>query len=96
MEAVRQDIVANPKAFLKLIKKTEKDTGMPITAETYKRPKPCSDKSLERFFAWKGCIACEVTEPVSPELFGPDLGIRAGEFLQKLIPLYDYFNKFKV
>ena len=96
MEAIRQDIAANPKAFLKLIKKTEKDTGMPITAETYKRMKPCPDKALERFFSWKSCIACEVTEPVSEEMFGPELGVRALEFLQKLIPLYDYFNKFKV
>lgn len=96
MEAIRQDIAANPKPFLKLIKDTEKATGVPITAGTYKRPKPCEDKKLERFFAWKGCIACEITEEVSPEIFGPDLGIRAREFLEKLIPLYDYFNKFKV
>ena len=41
-------------------------------------------------------IGCTVTEPVSPQIFGPELGQRAGEFLTKLIPLYDYFNRFKV
>ena len=41
-------------------------------------------------------IGCTVTEPVSEAMFGPELGIRAGEFLNKLIPLYDYFNQFKV
>ena len=96
MEAIRRDIAANPKPFLKLIRDTEKATGMPVTAEEYKRPKPCEDKKLRRFFAWKGCIACEISEPVGPQLFGPELGLRAAEFLKKLIPLYDYFNKFKV
>ena len=96
METFRKEITANPKPFLKLIRDTEKITGMPITAETYKRPKPCENKALERFFSWKGGIACEITEEVGPEIFGPELGARAGEFLQKLIPLYDYFNKFKV
>ena len=96
MEEIRRDIAANPKAFLKLIKKTEKDTGVPITAETYKRPKEAPEKALAPFFAWKGYIACTVDEPVSPEIFGRSLGQRAGEFLEKLIPLYEYFNKFKV
>ena len=96
MEAIRQEITANPKPFLKLIRDTEKATGVPITAENYKRPKPCTDPKLERFFAWKSCIACDFTEEVSPQMFGPELGTRAKEFLEKLIPLYDYFNKFKV
>ena len=96
MEAFRQDIAANPKPFLKLIRDTEKATGQPITAETYKRTKPCENPKLERFFGWKSCIACEFTEPVGPEMFGPALGVRAREFLEKLIPLYDYFNQFKV
>lgn len=33
-----------------------------------------------------------MNEPVGEELFGPELGCRAGAFLEKLIPLYDYFN----
>ena len=41
-------------------------------------------------------IGCTVTEEVRPELFGPELGKRAGAFLEKLIPLYDFFNQFKV
>jgi len=31
---------------------------------------------------------------VSEDMFGPELGKRAEEFLQKLIPLYEYFNRF--
>ena len=37
-------------------------------------------------------LGCVREEPVSEALFGPALGQRAGEFLEKLIPVYDYFN----
>ena len=96
MEAIRQHLAEKPQEFIKLIKATEKATGLPITADVYKRPKAAPIPQLERFYAWKGNISCTVTEPVSPEMFGPELGIRAGEFLKKLIPLYEYFNQFCV
>ena len=96
MEQLRQQIAANPKEFLQLIRKTEKATGVPVTAELYKRPKPAPSQELEPYFAWRGKIGCVVTEPVSPEIFGPELGVRAKEFLEKLIPLYEYFNRFSV
>ncbi len=94
MEAIRQDIAANPDAFLKLIKNTEKATGMPISAELYKRPKPTDNEKIAPYFAWKSNIACVREEPVGPEMFGPDLEIRVKDFLQKLVPLYDYFCRF--
>ena len=96
MEAIRQHLAEKPREFIKLIKSTEKATGLPITADVYKRPKAAPIPELERFYAWKGNISCTVTEPVSPEMFGPALGIRAGEFLRKLIPLYEYFSQFCV
>jgi len=96
MEEIRKAIAEKPKPFLKLIRDTEKATGLPITADCYKRTKPCPEKALERFFGWKGNISCTVTEEFNPEVFGPELGLRAAEFLNKLIPLYEYFNQFKV
>lgn len=96
MEALRKRWAEKPQEFIKLIKATEKAVGVPVSAEVYKRPKPAPTPELERFYAWKSCISCTVTEEVSPEMFGPELGIRAGEFLQKLIPLYEYFNQFRV
>ena len=93
----RQAWAANPREFLELIQKTEEATGLPITAELYKRPpQEAPIPELEKYFAWRGQIGCVIDEPVSPEMFGPQLGIRAAEFLNKLIPLYDYFNRFKV
>ena len=96
LENFRRKITAESDSFLKLIKKTEKATGVPITAQLYKRPKPTDNKKLERFFAWKGCIDCTVTEEPGENLFTPELTQRVADFFQKLMPLYNYFNQFKV
>ena len=96
LENFRRKISAESDAFLKLIKKTEKATGVPITAQLYKRPKPTDNKKLERFFAWRGCIDCTVTEEPGENLFTPELTQRVKDFFEKLMPLYDYFNQFKV
>ena len=96
MEDIRKRWAAKPEEFLQLVANTEKATGVPITADLYKRPKEAPIEELKPFYAWRGNIGCTVTEPVSEAMFGPELGIRAGEFLNKLIPLYDYFNQFKV
>ena len=94
MEALRKAWADRPEVFLDLIRSTEKATGVPVTAELYKRPKDAPIAELAPYYAWRGCIGCTVTEPVDPELFGPALGQRVYDFLEKLIPLYDYFNGF--
>ena len=92
----RQTIAAKPEEFLQIVEQVEAATGMPISAELYKRPKPCDDPRLERFFAWKGKIGCVVDEPFGEDTFGPALADRVADFFEKLTPIYDYFNKFKV
>ena len=94
LEDFRKAIAAKPREFLKLIADTQEATGVPITVESYKRPKEAPKSELAPFYAWKGKIACVVDEPVSEDIFGPELGKRAGEFLEKLIPLYEYLNRF--
>ena len=96
MEAFRSAIAAHPRAFCKLIRDTEKATGLPVLAQTYKRPKETPTPALAPFYAWKGGISCVVDEPVGPEMFGEDLGKRVYDLLQKLTPLYEYLNQFKV
>ena len=96
LEQMRKAWAADPKPFSELIAQTEKATGMPVTAETYKRPKEAPIPELAPYYAWRGNIACVVEEPFSEETFGPALGERVKDFLTKLIPLYDYFNRFKV
>ena len=94
LENFRKAISARPDEFLSLIRKTEKATKNPVTANLYKRPKPCSDPRLAPYFAWKGTISCIVEEEFSPETFGPELGERVKNFLEKLVPLYLALNDY--
>ena len=91
----RSDLAARPEEFLNIIAQTEAATGVPVTAKLYKRPKEAPSEALAPYFAWKEYVSCIVEEPISPDTFGPDLGIRAREFIEKLIPLYDYCNRYK-
>lgn len=93
MKAFRKKISEQPDAFLKIVKKAEKDTGMTLTAEEYKRPEACPDKRLERFYLLKKHIAMIRHEDFSPDTFGPELGNRVRDCFQKLTPLYDYFTR---
>ena len=96
MEDFRRYITAKPDEFLELIASVESSVGQKIEAELYKRPKPCDNPDLAPYFAWKGQIGCVRSEPFSEATFGPELAERVRDFLVKLMPLYDYFNKFKV
>ena len=96
MEDFRRHITAYPEEFLELVRKTEEAVGQPITAELYKRPKQTNNPDLERFFAWKGQIACVRSIAPGPEMFSPKLKNEVADFFEKLTPLYEYFNRFKV
>lgn len=91
LEKFRQVIAAKPEEFLSLIQKTEAAAGFPISAECYKRPKPAPREDLAPYYAWKKAIGCTVNLPFGPEAFDPALADRAREFLEKLIPLYEFF-----
>lgn len=96
MEDFRRHISAYPDDFLNLIRTTQESTGMPIHAQCYKRPKPTDNPALAPYFAWKGQIGCIRDVAPGPELFGPGLKEDISELFEKLTPLYEYFNRFKV
>ena len=97
LKAFRQGISADSKEFLKILRKLKKDTGLEVTAKTYKRPPQTpEDPKLAPYFAWKGYIACTVDEPVEEGMFGPELGQRAEKLLKALLPLYEYLYRFSV
>ena len=96
LNRMRKEWEAQPQQFLELIKGTEEITGIPVTAELYKRPKPTDNPALEPYFAWKGQIACTRSIPPGPGMFGPALKEEVADFFEKLTPLYEYFNRFKV
>ena len=85
-------ITAKPEEFLEVLQGVQSAVGMEVTAQCYKRPKSAPTPELQPFFDWKTDIGLIVHEDVGEGIFGPELGQRAGEFLEKLIPLYDYFN----
>ena len=95
MKAFRQRIAQKPEEFLQMVETVQAQVGMEITATCYKRPESCPDSRLEPFYLWKTNITCVRHEDFSPETFGPELGDRVSDFLQKLAPLYDYFTKIK-
>ena len=96
LEEFRKYIAAHPDEFLELIRSTEEAVGQPILAQVYKRPKPTEDPRLEPFFAWKGVIGCTRDIAPGPEMFGPELKDEVADFFEKLVPLYDFLNRFNV
>ena len=96
MEDFRKHITAYPDEFLNLIRATEEAVGQPVTAELYKRPKPTDNPDLAPYFAWKGQIACVRSIEPGDAMFGPGLKNEVADFFEKLTPLYEYFNRFKV
>ena len=96
MEDFRKRISARPDEFLTMVREVEGSVGQKIMADCYKRPKPCDNPDLAPYFAWKGQIGCTRHEDFSEATFGPELKDRVLDFFLKLIPLYDYFNQFKV
>ena len=94
LEAFRKEIARDPETFLAIVEQAERDTGVKITAEEYKRPKPCADPRLARFYRWKGQIGCTVHEDFSEATFGPALGDRVRDFLVAAMPLMEYMSRF--
>ena len=94
MKQFRSSIAQNPEKFLKMIRSVETAVGKSVTAGEYKRPEPCYDPRLERCYLWKDKIDCTVHKDFSPETFGPELAKEVASFFEKLIPLYEYFNRF--
>ena len=90
MEEFRKEIARDPDTFLAVVEQVERDTGVTITAEEYKRPKPCADPRLERFYRWKGQIGCTVHEDFSEAT----LGDRVRDFLTNAMPMMEYMQRF--
>ena len=96
MEQLRRAIAAKPDEFLELVRGVEEKTGMALSAACYKRPKPTEDPRLAPFFAWKGQIGMIRHEDPGEDIFGSGLKDKVAAFFEDLLPLYDYFNRFKV
>ena len=88
MEAFRQGAAERPDEFLALVAQTERDTGMTVSGDEYRRPKPCPDRRLERFFRLKNVLCCW-EGPVDARLFQPSLADEVARAMTALLPLYE-------
>ncbi len=92
LEAFRQELLRQPEPFLWVLKQAQEATGVAVTADLYKRPKPCDDPRVAEFFAWKGNIACVRHEDFGENTYSPELSQRVQEFLTDLVPLTNYLR----
>ena len=93
MDGFRRELQAHPREFLSLIQNTEQLSGIPVTAISYKRQKPCDNPEIQEYFQWKNAIQCVRREEVGPEIFGPELKDRVVDLFRAVMPLYEFFDR---
>lgn len=92
MERFRSQLTEDSEPFLSMIDRLEKEQGIELGGDEYKRKKPCSVPEAERFFLKKGLSAfVKVTN--KKELFSRKLLTHAAETFAALQPLNDYFHE---
>ena len=67
----------------------EKDGTLRLSGEAYKKPKPCPDPTLTRFFTMKN-LAVIVSRSIDEALYRPALAAEIGQTFEALKPLMRY------
>lgn len=91
MERFRRDLREAPERFLRLTERAERETGLRLTGDEYKRKKEGETPETARFYNLRSLVCCR-TLPIGPELFAPELADTVRETLLRLLPLYEYFS----
>ncbi len=91
MESFRQSLKANPKVFPELLKKAQAESGLTLSAQCYKRPKPCDDPALLPYYSWKWNLGAERFIEPGQELFTGELAETVQKQLLPWVPVCDYF-----
>ena len=92
MEQFRKQLAEDPGEFLAIVKDIEENTDLRLEGEQFKRPKPCPDESLERFFKLKN-FGVTVCRGIDERLFSPELANEILECYQALKPLMRWTRK---
>ena len=93
MESFRKTIGEKPDAFLKMVEKAEKESGMTLTGDCYRRTKPCDDLRLERFFKLKNMLALKDLPP-DELLFSRELVAELNRVFEAWLPVYRFCRSF--
>ena len=93
MNAIRRDMAEHPDDFLKMVRRAEKKSGIPLSGKAYVRKRPCPEERLEPYYQLRNMVAIR-EEPISDALFSPELAATVRKSLEGLYPLCKYCQKF--
>jgi len=93
MNAIRRDMAEHPDDFLKMVRRAEKKSGIPLSGKAYVRKRPCPEERLEPYYQLRNMVAIR-EEPISDALFSPELAVTVRKSLEGLYPLCKYCQKF--
>ena len=77
--------------FLSLVQKTEKESGIQLGGDPYKRPKPCADPRLAPYFGLKNFMAIRDCPP-DELLYSPALAEEVRRVLLAWLPVHEFFQ----
>lgn len=89
MEELRKKMAEKPEEFLAMIRRAEKESGLKLEGDRYKRPKPCEDGRLTEYFTMKNFFALGDLPP-DELLFSPGLTEELRKVFHAWLPLYHF------
>ena len=88
--ALRTKMTDHADEFLALVGKAERDSGVKLGGDRYKRPKPCPDERLAPYFGLKNFIAIRDCPP-DERLYSPGLADEVRRVLLAWRPVCRFF-----
>lgn len=89
LQALRIKISDHADEFLAMVKKAEIDSGIALSGDRYKRPKPCENEKVAKFFAMKNFVAIQDC-PADDLLFSQDLMPVVQKALLAWLPVHEF------
>ncbi len=89
MEQFRRLLAENPAPFTTIVDELERTTTLRLEGNTYRRPKPCQNQALERYFSLKN-FGVMVIRPIDERLYSPQLAEEIRDCYAALKPLMHY------
>lgn len=89
MEKFRKILISDAKPFVSIIDNLERTTDIRLSSESFKKPKPCPNPELERFFKMKN-FGAFVTRNIDEKLFSPEIVKEVCDTFDVLKPLLRY------
>ncbi len=89
MDALRAQMCEKPEAFLSMVHAAEAQSGLKLTGDAYKRPKPCPSAELSPYCSVKNFLAL-AEKPPCELLFSPKLVSELSRIFRAWLPFYRF------